>query len=758
MKMDELIRAVADVYKNPEEGDADKNGNTRLAVLQKRFHLSALKVQKILVTAGVYEPVKAGTSFDEITWMRKQGKSVEEIVEATGYSNATVSACFPYTRSVYNADQSGADISSDAKRKRKQRNKKEGKQMKMIDILQDHLTDASFWKAIQEHGGETFVSAEGKKYLVYVTYTAAGHIRSAGQSMQEQGGQQKNRKKMSMQLSQQQDRQEMCVHMENGGVRSFSKKDVLDVLHNALELKADGIKTDMSFFEQTSALPYVYPLLVFFGVLSGDRTAVTTRRSLSEGAVCSCCGRRAEYRVGCFADLIRIAADIEEKERSRWEPEEREKTERMEASFGRVSWEERAKKDGAAIRAFNKEGERWFCTLCAQTIRMALEDGELPHSDSRVNLNDLTLEAAEAGFDKYLEEIPKGIWYEDWYGRKYSSDVNDDAFDDEASEYYFYTEKDKEGIGHSFVCYKLEISGYRSFEAIEVHRLTKAGKFARDYTGTDYEFRIGQWAIDADDESRFGQRTMDADDGFRTGQPVMEESEYDYTRDADRVYDKEHALDADYAFDAENMRKEYICFLELVNKIKDALLSPSLEWHEEERCLSNAVTIGRRQCTLQSAGQMQVVYVNEPSVQGRDWHGGEYGYMIDGIVFTGEEVALMSSAHEGWNLQYRFADPSDQMLRAGEYLMPVRLGDKELVTEVSELLNLFTADGRFISEHDRENFGILFERDVLKKIRLYYESNPLGYGKLAAMQVVRRLQWVEGTERQMELVRETVRM
>ena len=130
--------------------------------------------------------------------------------------------------------------------------------------------------------------------------------------------------------------------------------------------------------------------------------------------------------------------------------------------------------------------------------------------------------------------------------------------------------------------------------------------------------------------------------------------------------------------------------------------------------------------------------------------------MIDGRIFTGEEVALMSSAHEGWKMQYRFADPSDRPLRRGEYLMPVQLGEKELVTEVSELLNLFTADGRFISEHDERNFGILFEKEVLKKLKLYHESNPRGYGKLAGMKIIERLGWIEGTERQMEKVREVV--
>ena len=207
--------------------------------------------------------------------------------------------------------------------------------------------------------------------------------------------------------------------------------------------------------------------------------------------------------------------------------------------------------------------------------------------------------------------------------------------------------------------------------------------------------------------------------------------------------------------------KTYIGFLELADHIRDALQNPTLEWHEGFPHLGNAVDIGGRQCTLESIGEMEVVYAGtEPGEigrqRGREWRGGEYGFMIDGRIFTGEEVALMSSAHEGWKMQYRFADPSDRPLRRGEYLMPVQLGEKELVTEVSELLNLFTSDGRFISEHDERNFGILFEKEVLKKLKLYHESNPRGYGKLAGMKIIERLGWIEGTERQAELVREVV--
>lgn len=665
--MDDLIRMVAEAYTHPEEGDADRNGNTRLAVLQERFHLSPLKVQKILVTAGVYEPVKNATAYSEIMRLRKEGRTAKEIMRITGRSAATVSACFPYERAIYNADRSGYAISYAAERKRKQREREEIKRKDAIAALRNNRTDEAFWAAIGENDRMTFVTPFGERYSV--------------SSMDD-----------------------LSVQIAAGRLLDFPKKDVLAVLHNALELEASGKKLDYACFDQVPVLPYVYPLLVVFGLIPGDRKKFTTRRTLSETAICACCGQKAEYTVRSFTDLIEIAAEIEEEERSRWDPKERERVERDEALLGRVGWDQRRKRDNAAIRAFNKEGERSFCTVCAETIRMALEDGELPHSSAPEDLSDLPLRVAEAGFRRHFEALSGSDLYEDHRGEKYSSDVSGSGGPLPA---YFLTEKDREGREHCFACYEQHLPGYRIFEAVEVHKRTKSGKLRRNDPGTDYEFRTGLQAADRDDAN-------------------------------------------------ENLRRKYIGFLELRNRILDALRNPTLEWQDGKVPIDNAVTIRGRQCSLRSPGEMRVVAVDGPVVQGRKWEGGRYGFKIDGILFTGEEMALMSSSYMEWNLQYRFADPSDRPLRAGEYLMPVQIGEKELVMEVSELLNLFTENGRFISEHDQENFAILFDKTVMKKLKLFYESNPRGYGKLAGMKMIRRLEWIEGTDWQVEEIRELI--
>ena len=107
-------------------------------------------------------------------------------------------------------------------------------------------------------------------------------------------------------------------------------------------------------------------------------------------------------------------------------------------------------------------------------------------------------------------------------------------------------------------------------------------------------------------------------------------------------------------------------------------------------------------------------------------------------------------------MHFQSKDPTDDVLRQNEYLMPAGLGKKELVDDTLELLRLFAEDEKFISDHDKDNFIHLFE-SVLKKLKLYYDSNQRGFGKLAGMGIVKVLGWLEGTEWCQEQVRKIIR-
>ena len=134
MTFEELLEEITHDYLNPPTSpdnklDADKNGHTRLADLQRKYNLSSLKIQKLLVTAGVYQPVKIDSGYYAVNKLHAAGKTVDEIRAATGLSKAAVNAFLPYERGAKSLDKLGVEISDDAARKRKQRISKNALQL-----------------------------------------------------------------------------------------------------------------------------------------------------------------------------------------------------------------------------------------------------------------------------------------------------------------------------------------------------------------------------------------------------------------------------------------------------------------------------------------------------------------------------------------------------------------------------------------------------------------------------------------------------
>ena len=163
MTFDEFLTQLAQDYLNParlQDGtkNTDRNGHTRLASLQTKYGLSSLKLQKLLVTAGVYEPVKSDSSYYEIKKLFEAGKNTEEIMKELSLSKGLVNACIPYDRGAKELDKIGVDISSAAERKRKQRSNEEMKKENSLDILAKTMSDDALWTAIQEQYKTTFIT------------------------------------------------------------------------------------------------------------------------------------------------------------------------------------------------------------------------------------------------------------------------------------------------------------------------------------------------------------------------------------------------------------------------------------------------------------------------------------------------------------------------------------------------------------------------------------------------------------------------
>ena len=701
MTFDELVKQLAHDYLNPPEKhdgtrECDRNGHTRLTVLQEKYGLSSLKVQKLLVTAGVYEPVKASSNYYAVKRLRHQGKSIAEIMDATGLSSAAITAFLPYERNVYNAEELGVDISSDAARKRKQRNKEEERMENARNVLNSDFTDDSLWYSLGEHDKVTFVTEEGQRYRINTLFFTSGKL--DGKFVKGSG----------LFVT------PVDANGTPGDVVRIPKEDVLAGYHKALELKADGERAISDKLGDHGE--FLLPLFVYFGVIDGDKGMFTTKRKVTDDKVCSCCGRKADrlFPVSTFDDLARLDDQLNTEREARWTDSECSTAAIFEAMGVTTPKAERDRQKqekverlntSKAVQAFNADGGRLLCELCAQTIYFALEDGDRPHTMPYTSIDNLPTDVALANIKDMISTA------RDSYINLFGSTLTPDMFDNSST--FLFKAVDRQGTEHSFALTVTKNdhsdgdAGLR-YRAMEIHRLTKAGRIATNNTGTDYD--INHYKL------------------VKAGENLSQ--------------------------------KVLIGLIELMAKVRNVLMVSSLS--ELDSYASNLVTIKGKHYSIANRGQIVPIPVGcddrffYMSLRDREWPGDEYGFLIDGIIFSGQELATLCSSNEGAQIRFSCEDPSEKPLQNDEYLMPVRLSEKVLVDETIDLINMFAVDGRFEREKDRQNFRRLFT-ELLEKLKLYYESNGRGYGKLAGMGIIKQLEFVEGCEMEIDRVREIIR-
>ncbi len=96
--MKALLTAVAESYQ--ETGEIKRTA--------EEFSMSAIKIRKLLITAGVYNNELA----DEVNDLFARGKSTEEIMKITGLGKSSVNGYLPYMKTVYKQ----AELSENAER------------------------------------------------------------------------------------------------------------------------------------------------------------------------------------------------------------------------------------------------------------------------------------------------------------------------------------------------------------------------------------------------------------------------------------------------------------------------------------------------------------------------------------------------------------------------------------------------------------------------------------------------------------------
>ena len=93
--MDELMDNVLEVYTNDCKGNVNDTAS--------QLEMSPSRVKKILITAGIRDNIVYYTSevCEEILDLYKKGKSVAEIMSATGLGLHSVQGYLPYTKGAY---------------------------------------------------------------------------------------------------------------------------------------------------------------------------------------------------------------------------------------------------------------------------------------------------------------------------------------------------------------------------------------------------------------------------------------------------------------------------------------------------------------------------------------------------------------------------------------------------------------------------------------------------------------------------------
>ena len=159
--MDELLDEIVRVY------TIDCNHN--LNDTADQVEMSTSKVRKLLITAGERDGIAyfSSDTSETILDMFGQGKTVDEIMKATGLGYHSVSGYLPYTKTIYKL----SELSSEATRLRRCRHRKSlcNNYTNAIQGMSDKVEEEYLWKTLTEVSGRIFHTS-GKGSIKF-TYT-----------------------------------------------------------------------------------------------------------------------------------------------------------------------------------------------------------------------------------------------------------------------------------------------------------------------------------------------------------------------------------------------------------------------------------------------------------------------------------------------------------------------------------------------------------------------------------------------------------
>ena len=156
--MEQLIEEIADAYLHSQGHLQDEDGRVPLSALAEEFSLSALKVRKLLVTAGIYD----SPSCRRVQDLYATGKNVKEICQLTGLSAASVSGYLPYRKTIYNLEE--RTVLADRLQRYRERKKAVQRVEEMLPCGISAGLYNAVWDAVCLFEGYPFQTMEGLRF------------------------------------------------------------------------------------------------------------------------------------------------------------------------------------------------------------------------------------------------------------------------------------------------------------------------------------------------------------------------------------------------------------------------------------------------------------------------------------------------------------------------------------------------------------------------------------------------------------------
>lgn len=186
------------------------------------FHVTPMKMRKLLITAGVYSTDKSRF----IGELHAEGKSASEIQAITGLKKSSINGYLPYSKVIYNHD----DKSVGADRVGLYR-----KRQKLIKELKKTMSEEALWECFIEYQNFLFHTASGLPFK-YVIKTGRNGLYT----------------------------KELIVDRREES-KTLAWSSVLLAFHNAIVI--EGVVQKPKTLGDIRGISYIYPIFYHFGLI-----------------------------------------------------------------------------------------------------------------------------------------------------------------------------------------------------------------------------------------------------------------------------------------------------------------------------------------------------------------------------------------------------------------------------------------------------------------------------------------------------------